>query len=452
MRDAWHKLAECIPIRAENWLEEMLERNADCAYLLQYHSPRTLKDFRKQVPLVTYDEILPWIQRIAEGNEDVLFAGAPVGYEHTGGTTRGRKLIPYTQEGLQDLRHILLGWLLRLTHQYQLSGSVYFSLSPACRAPETLGEIPVGLNDLQYFGNQAASIIADLLAVPPQVGEIEDVQEWKQQSLHYLQQAKDLELISAWSPTFLLMMFEGVDTQRYWPELKVISCWADAGATQFIPRLQALFPHAYIEPKGLLSTEAVITVPNAQGQSVLVDIGLVEFRQGSGVYLAGELIVHETYEVVVTTNSGLYRYCTGDQVRYDGLDDSEKPILKFMGRSGVTSDLVGEKLTEGFVADCCKEIEGFRMLIPNAQSNGYMLVSEHAYTAAQLAMIESRLCRNPQYAYARNIGQLQQIASLVDPKAWCYYEKHMQRLGQRLGDIKPVSLRTEPYWIRVFGK
>ncbi len=206
-------------------------------------------------------------------------------------------------------------------------------------------EYTVGLTDIAYIGSERALSYYQF-ATTPHVSEIADIDEWRRQTIHYLKQASDLEFISAWSPTFILRLFEGENTQKLWPNLKVISCWADGISANFIPNLKTLFPHAKIEAKGLMSTEVAVTVPDESGLPVLSEYGFFEFFSKEKVLSEQELEHNQQYEVIATTASGLYRYATGDVVEYQGRNNHNRPILKFLGRQAIESDLVGEKLTE----------------------------------------------------------------------------------------------------------
>ena len=88
-----------------------------------------------------------------------------------------------------------------------------------------------------------------------------------------------------------------------------------------------------LQGKGLLSTEAVITVPSDCGDPQLsADSNFYEFRRDNGqIYLADELLSGETYSVIVTTNSGLYRYQTDDLVLCTGHTPEGLPQLRFAG-------------------------------------------------------------------------------------------------------------------------
>ncbi len=259
------------------------------------------------------------------------------------------------------------------------------------------------------------------------------------------------ELISVWSPTFLLALLDHLDDpQKLWPRLKVVSCWADATSKPFAEELARRLPQARLQPKGLLSTECVVTVPDEDDRPVLTQHGFFEFERDSHLLLSHELITGDIYEVIATTASGLYRYRTSDLVRYDGLAASGCPILTFTGRGGLVSDLVGEKLNEPFVADCLDGIPGFRLLVPDAQHIGYVLIAE-TDAAISIDDVEQRLRSNPQYAYARRLGQLQPLRLIRVAKLFERYTDAQIKRGVRLGDVKPAVLRNERDWLDRLG-
>jgi hypothetical protein len=436
---------------ADAWLEAVLARNAGCSYLRRYGSPRTLAEFREQLPVVRYEDLLPSIERIATGERDVLFAGGPVAFERTGGSAGGSKLIPYSAEGLADFRRNLLPWLAHTVRRHRISGSAYFAISPVARAPERINGIPVGLVDSAYLGDDVGRILAVKTAVPFAVAAIADIEAWRRTTLEHLRAARDLELISVWSPTFLLRLLEGIgDTRRLWPKLKVVSCWTAGPSARYAQALAALLPQARIEAKGLLSTEAVVTVPDAECRPVLAKHGYVEFIDGEGVVTADEIAIGSEYEVVVTTASGLYRYATGDRVRCAGRGEDHRPILEFVGRDTLCSDLVGEKLTDTFVGDCLKALDCPALLVPDTGKTGYVLVCEHEVDGGVLDHLERQLARNPQYAYARRLGQLAPLRALVHLRPFDVVEETIRQRGVRLGDIKPTSLRREDFWLQLF--
>jgi len=489
----WDRLTAGIPApMAAPWLETMLARNAGTAYLRAYGSPRTMEEFRERVPIVRYEEMTPWLDRIRSGERDaqrsagvspagpgasrprsaahhafarnrsgetplgqparrqrsdVLFAGSPIAFERTGGSTGAAKLIPYSAEGLLDFQRSVVPWLDTVVKTHGITGRAYFSISPATRRPERIGDIPVGLPDGAYLGDIAGAVLAEMTAVPFSVAAIDDVALWRSETIRHLAAARDLELISVWSPTFFLSLLDQVDNPHLlWPRLKVVSCWASAASKPFAEALAARLPQAHLQPKGLLSTETVVTVPDIDDRPVLTEHGFFEFERDGRLSLHNELAEGPLYEVIATTASGLYRYRTGDLVRYEGRSITGRPILEFAGRGNAVSDLVGEKLTEPFVAACLEDVPGFRLLVPASESNGYVLLAE-ADAAISIDDVERRLCGNPQYAYARRLGQLAALRLMPVSRLYDRYARIHAEQGVRLGDVKPAALRNEPEWI-----
>ncbi len=194
-----------------------------------------------------------------------------------------------------------------------------------------------------------------------------------------------------------------------------------------------------------------MTVPNGQGQNILAaDWGFFEFIDDhQRVFLAQDLGADKEYEVILTTAGGLYRYQTGDRVRCEGFTQ-EGPVLTFQGRGNLTSDLVGEKLTEPFVEKCLDGIPKFRMLVPTRDpSTGYVLVVETAPGLSE-TQLDERLCRTPPYAHARRHNQLAPVRFLRTPNPLNTYVERLVAGGVRRGDVKMVSLRRETDWVTIF--
>ncbi|KHG05132.1 Uncharacterized protein F383_31576 [Gossypium arboreum] len=86
----------------EQLLDEILRKNAETEYLQGFLHDQTDKQlFKKNVPIVTYDHIKPYIDRIANGkaSSDILLVEPLIGFSLSSGTSGGQpKLIPITAE------------------------------------------------------------------------------------------------------------------------------------------------------------------------------------------------------------------------------------------------------------------------------------------------------------------------------------------------------------------
>jgi hypothetical protein len=431
----------------------LLRRNADSEYgrRFGFASIANEREYRTRVPVAAYEDLWPLIERMTHGEQGVLVSDHVIAFEETGGSTAGPKLVPHTSASLAGFRRALLPWLDDLAQAYPTikRGRAYWAISHVARSRRaTPAGIPIGLSDLDYFGAQLAPLASQLLAVPPSVGTETDFAKWRTATRRLLRDCADLTLISVWSPTFLEVLFRH-GKMPSWPHLKVISCWDHGSSRGYAQALRRLFPQAHVQGKGLLATEGAVSVPlHGHAMPVLaVDSGFFEFQDDAGrIVLPAECRPGGEYQVILTTEGGLYRYALGDRVRVHGFS-GEAPLLEFLGRGALVSDLCGEKLTEPFVLAALLPLGlRFSAVAPDdTQSRRYVLYVDADEVSAErasglAAQAEGALQSNPQYAYARLLGQLAplQVRRCRRPiEAW--QEAGVAR-GQRLGDIKPPAL------------
>lgn len=444
------------------------------------------EQFAAAVPVADYAALSASITRMADGAANVLSAAPVLAYEETGGSGDGRKLIPYTGAGLAAFQSGLLPWLDDLcTHFPGLGeGPFYWAISPACRqASATPGGTPIGLPDAAYLGMDVGMAVAQLLAVPAEMGAIADVGQWRAATLQHLFACETMSMISVWSPSFLTELLRhavegraalaaGLDPerasvvleelarpspnyQRLWPRLQVISCWDQASAAAGAAALRAQFPHALVQGKGLLATEGLVTIPlvGAAWPVLALRAGYFEFVDADGKACGADSVAEgRQYQLLMTTHSGLYRYALGDQVVVRGFA-GRTPMLEFVGRSNSASDLCGEKLCDAFVAGRLASLgQAFAVLAPHGtDALRYALLLDAAAigateAAAAAAALDQALHDNPQYAYARRIGQLGPVLAVrcrAPLQGWL--DERMAR-GQRLGDIKLPALIGNSGW------
>ncbi len=432
--------------------------------------------YRAAVPIRGYEGFREDIDAMAAGGRGRLVAEPLLAFERTGGTTSGGKLVPLGQSALDSFAAAVLPMLHDLTTRLPgaTAGRLYASISPATRAPEiTAAGLPVGLgSDAAYLGALAAPFAA-LLAVPPELGAITAIDDWRLATLTHLLEAEDLSFVSIWSPSFFTALIDalpglaetlaprltpaarsrfenwlaagaGATTAHLWPRLAAISTWTDAGSAPFAAQLARACPQAVLAPKGVIATEGAITVPLGDGPGAFPALtsSVVEFRvPGTDTFMLADALTPGTlYDAILTTPGGFYRYDIGDRFRCVAIDHG-CPRLTFEGRAGVVSDMVGEKLDEGFVARVLAGLDGpARLEAHDGPPPHYRLVLGRNMPAPDLAALDRALSANPQYAYARRMGQLAPLAFAgvaLDPASEA---ADRARTGQRLGDAKPVVL------------
>jgi GH3 auxin-responsive promoter len=428
---AW--LASCLPAhlalcRAMKRPEEaqaallsrLLQANANSAYgkKFGFDRLRRISDFQATVPIVSYDDLKPWVEEILEGKSQVLTTEPVLMLEKTSGSTSAAKYIPYTAALRQEFQRAVRAWIfdLYLYRPALLAGCAYWSITPLARERKVSpGGIPIGFeSDTEYFNKFEQFLLRKTLATPNPVARVADLDTSIYVTLRFLLQAEFLTFVSVWNPSFLTLLFDNL--QRYgerllddlqvgeirppqafpkqqgeqlnpflqrnpgraqylrgllrsqgrmsareiWPKLKTISCWADASAKLAIPGLRQVFDNVEIQGKGLLATEGVVSIPltEKRGAALAVTSHFYEFvgRKGDHPKLAHELERGGQYAVLLTTGGGLWRYELGDIVRVTGFVE-KTPLLEFMGKQDGVSDLCGEKLNAVFVGEVLSQLQ-----------------------------------------------------------------------------------------------
>ncbi len=421
-------------------LSKIIKNNRHSLYGLQHRfcDIKNIFDFQKNVPITTYEDYLPYIEKIKTGEQNILTSEPVLLLEPSSGSTSAKKLIPYTKGLKQEFSSAIGKWLWDLNKNFPKLkyGQMYFSITPQAVANDGI----VGFNsDDEYIGGILAKLITYKFCIPNSVKNITNMDEFWLTTIDYIKRSKNLRLVSIWNPTFLLIMLEKarMKGKELFPHLEVISCWADGNARAYAKKLQKAFPNTYIQPKGLLATEGIMTIPIENVGKRLTNAHFFEFLDKNGnIRLKNELETGSEYEIMLTTSGGLYRYNIGDIVLYKG-----NGCFDFIGKTGNTSDYFGEKLNEVHVRTV---IEGncFRMLVPD--ENKYILYSE---TEVNIDKIDEELRKNFHYDYCRRLGQLDKIELVIVENGERQYIDNCLRFGMRLGDIKPVYLSNKKGWI-----
>lgn len=499
------------PERAQwQWLRARLRADAATTYgqARDFSAIRDYATFTRRVPLVTWEDLTPWIARICRGDRHVLTTDAVTHLVPTSGSTAARKLIPFTHTLGRGFDAAVAAWLRDLVRQRPdiVRGPAYWSVSPLTDTnSDTTSAVPIGFaDDADYLGGARAWLVRRALALPSSARFARDEHAfWRLTGLALLR-CRDLRFMSVWHPSFLELLLDGIvsawpslihaiesgtnpwigalperehgewraapdraratelrrigagDWSRWWPRLQVVSCWGEQAAEGGWQRLAARLPDVLVQRKGLLATEAVVTVPIGDAFPLAVTSHFFEFLdEAQEVRRAHELERGQCYEVVVSNGGGLWRYRLGDMVECTGRL-AATPTLRFVGRSGAVSDLRGEKLAEPFVAEVLRRLWEDRpaprvatlRAWEDGASAGYELLLSDDWADRSpdvAARLDHALHANPHYALARRLGQLAPVrVAVVDARAQREGLRDAARAGMRVGDVKPRRLVTLP--------
>lgn len=469
----------------ERYLLELIKKNASSVYGKKYGFDQICfyEEFAHKVPLTVYEDYEEYISAMADGEENVLTTEKVTLFELTSGSSGGKKMIPYTKSLKAEFQRGIKPWLYDIYTNVNGAekGKSYWSITPVTAGKTfTKAGIPVGFEeDAEYFGFVEQAIMRKLFAVDGSVKFSDDIQDFYFKTASQLLNCGKLTLISVWNPTFLTILcdhmrdnaeklaltlpeerrrdfLEAARNDRFdkiFPDLKIISCWADGSAAEYTEPVRKRFPDVMIQPKGLLATECFTSFPlcGEKGSRLSIYSHFFEFRKlDDGSIVTADKLEKGEYEVIVTTGGGFYRYCIGDVIEVLKTFSDRPPLIRFLRRKGISSDLFGEKLTEDFVRNVCISLtdkQVFCLLAP--EKNRYRL-----YTASQSIsddMLDNALRESYHYNYCRQLGQLEKaevVRVCGDPAA--AYINRLSAEGMRIGDIKPAFLSTESGWESYF--
>lgn len=515
----------------EERLATYLKNNRDTEYGLRhgFGSIASVAAYQQRVPLTVYDDYLPEIERLKAGQTAVLTQEPVERFELSSGSTSGSKLIPYTATLRAELRRGLAVWIADLYRHYGelLHGPAYWSITPLTEGESMtaggIAGIPIGFEEDSDYLGPLGPLVESTLAVPNAVKHLREVATFRYVTLLYLLRQPDLRLISVWNPTFLTLLLARLrgwwepllrdlaagmitppepvdpaidpgiwrrlrrrltpaprrarslsrvaptDCTAIWPRLRLLSCWADGPSAPYAAELARHFPGVTLQPKGLLATEAFVSLPlvGREGAALSTAAHFFELLTDCGEpRLAHQVEKGATYSVVVTTGGGLYRYQLHDVVEVVGFV-GEAPCLRFVGKTDQVSDWFGEKLNERFVAGVLRGLferhrlePSFALLAPERASGRetgdlryalYLEAGQLADPAALTAELDRGLSENFHYAYCRRLGQLAppRIAPVVDGQE--RYLRACQRQGRKMGNVKPSLLQKTTHWSEWLG-
>ncbi|PIQ24717.1 GH3 auxin-responsive promoter [bacterium (Candidatus Blackallbacteria) CG17_big_fil_post_rev_8_21_14_2_50_48_46] len=460
-------------------------QNQTLQAILKASSLKGIHDYARfrQLPLRSYEDLAPRILAAKTSERGFLSRQRPRAYEPTSGSSGAQKLIPYTPALIASFTQLFVLWAHDfLTHGPALKGGrLYFSISPQFH------ETNEGLSDdSDYLSGPTAWLFRQFALVSPHIKKLKNPDDFFKVLALSLLAAEDLEIISIWSPSFLLSLLNFIQNHRemlleagqktehkiaglhfqtgalpadkqtelrktepnwqiLFPTLKLISCWGAQNARTGFEELKRLFPHCHVQEKGLLATEAPISFPSEKYHLFLPLLTQVffEFLDHTGqILLLDQIQIGQSYELIISQKSGLLRYRLGDRVRVVG-KALNTPCFEFLGRDQAISDLVGEKLNEDYLAQIAQSLWPalYLCLVPDSALPGYTLFSN---APLNIQAFEAELMRSPHYCNARQLQQLKPLQAVVVPDLSEKLKRFFsQERGLKWGDVKDRYLYSQ---------
>lgn len=341
-----------------------------------YKKIKSYKDFESAVPLQDYQTMLPYIDQIRKGQQNLLWPTEIKWFAKSSGTASGKsKFIPVSHEAIEE-NHFAGGKdLLALYCAINPNTNLFGGYSLRLGGSTTVNS----KNHESYFGDLSAVLIenfpfwVEMRSTPNQ--RIALMEEWECKIELIAQQAIKQNVTSLWGVNswFLVLLHKVLELTgkknilEVWPNLELFA----HGGVSFAPyeqQFKVLFPgnqvtfiESYNASEGFFAIQD--TVPH-QGLLLLANHGIfyefipmAEFNgtDSKAIPLA-EVKIGLNYALVISTNAGLWRYIVGDTVKFTSLNPYRIAITgrtkNFINAFG--EELIIENAEEGLRVACEK--------------------------------------------------------------------------------------------------
>ena len=385
-----------------------------------YARIRSYEDFAKSQPVHTYEELKGYIDRMRQGEKDLLWPGVVKWYAKSSGTTNDKsKFIPVSKDGLKDTHYRggtdAVVWYLRNNPQSRIFDGRALILGGSHAPNYNLKSSLVG--DLSAILIENINPLVNLVRVPRKETALLSDFEIKRdriarEAIH--RNVTNLSGVPSWMLSVLnrVMEISGASVlQEVWPNLEVFF----HGGVAFTPYREQYkrlitksgmhYMETYNASEGFFGLQ---DDPADPAMSLMLDYGVfyefipmdqIESPNPEVVPLWG-VETGRNYAILISTSSGLWRYMIGDTVSF-----TQKNPYKFVitGRTKFFINAFGEELIvdnaeKGLQAAC--------------KATGAQVLE---YTAAPVYMDENGKCRHQWVIEFSNApADLGQFAKILD--------------------------------------
>jgi hypothetical protein len=299
----------------------------------------TIRDFKKAVPIHDYDDIKPYIKRIMNGEQNILWNTPVTWFAKSSGTTSDKsKFIPVTDESLQDCHFKAAKDVLTLYYNFNPDSDLLTGKGLVIGGSHTIHQ----MNEEVHFGDLSAVLLQNTpfwgsWIKTPELS-IALMDEWEQK-IEKLAMSTIRENVTSISgvPTWTMVLFKKILEKtgksciaEVWPSLELYM----HGGVSFKPYREQ-FNRLVGKPINYLETYnasegffAAQEHPGDDGLLLFVDHGV--FMEFMPVEEYGKKHPHtiglkkvelgKNYALVISTNGGLWRYLLGDTIRFISLN------------------------------------------------------------------------------------------------------------------------------------
>ncbi|MEN9875934.1 MAG: hypothetical protein RLZZ529_931 [Bacteroidota bacterium] len=360
----------------EELLMNLIRRAENTVIGAQYDfsSITSYTTFSERVPVATYEDLQPLIERTRQGEQNVFWDAPIKWFAKSSGTTNAKsKFIPVSNDALEDCHYKGSKDLLCLYLNNNEDSDMFLGKSLRLGGSSQIYEDKETLfGDLSAILIENMPIWAEFSSTPS--NKISLMSEWEQKLTAIINETKNENVTSfAGVPSWMLVLMNRMleetgkgNLLEVWPNLEVYF----HGGVSFEPyreQYQKLLPKSNFKYYEIYNaSEGFFAIQDLNDSSdllLMLDYGIFyEFipmdtfgTPNQKVIRLAEVELFKNYAVVITTNSGLWRYLIGDTVRFTSLNPYR---IRVSGRTKHHINVFGEELmvenTDQAIAKACQ--------------------------------------------------------------------------------------------------
>ena len=329
----------------------------------RYAQISSIRDFKELVPVSTYEELFPWLERVLRGEPNVLWPSTPNWFSKSSGTTNARsKYLPVTPEALEDCHYMggkdMMTMLIHNrpdTQVFEGKGlSIGGTLHPNPYNPDTqAGDVSaVIMKNLPAWG--------EFLRTPPIEVALLDQWEVKLEQMAKLCAEENVTSILG-VPTWTIVLLDRILEQKkatsmldVWPDFEIFvhgavafQPYRELFQQKYFPSERVTYLETYNASEGFFALQDDLS--RVGEMLLMLDYGIFyEFmpmdqlgKQHPHTLGLDEVELDKNYALVISTNAGLWRYLIGDTIKFT----SKYPFrIKVSGRTKHFINAFGEEL------------------------------------------------------------------------------------------------------------
>ncbi|MCA6423564.1 MAG: GH3 auxin-responsive promoter family protein [Flavobacterium sp.] len=339
-----------------------------------FGSIKSYQTFAERIPVSTYEDLEPMIELTRKGAQNVFWNTPIKWFAKSSGTTNAKsKFIPVSNEALEDCHYKGSKDLLCMYLNNNENSDMFLGKSLRLGGSSKIYE-----NNNTYFGDLSAILIenmpiwAEFSSTPS--NKISLMSEWETKLTAIINETKAENVTSfAGVPSWMLVLLNRILTETgkenlfdLWPNLEVYF----HGGVNFEPyreQYQKILPQNNFKYYEIYNASegffAIQDLNYSNDLLLMLDYGIFyEFipmdtfgTTNQKIIRLADVELFKNYALVITTNSGLWRYMIGDTIRFTSLEPYR---IRVSGRTKHHINVFGEELmvenTDRAIAKTCQ--------------------------------------------------------------------------------------------------